>query len=110
MCEEYYRDQMSRERYSEKNHAKEQKAYDDFREKCREQGAEFDSDNDSLPDVSSASDFYEDTDFEEEVNKIAYAKYNAHRKTLKAAKEATMLSRADSSGSMSATPGKYDLC
>ncbi len=101
-AEKWCRDRLAKERQADKNLAKEHRVNNANKKKAKVANPEWDSDNDSLPDVSSASEFTDDTDFEEDYTKLARRKYNDWKKTQR---EAEKKDKAGSSKS-----GKYELC
>ena len=105
-AERYYRDRMVREGQTDKNLKKENKANAANKKAAKIQNPDFDSDNDSLPDVSEASAFTEESDFEDRVVAYAYKRYHEWHGTnpKKTGK------KQQSEGSVSVSSGTYELC
>ena len=108
-AETYYHDRLAKERQSDKNLKKEHKVNLANKKIALAANSDFDSDNDSLPDVSSASEFTEDTDFEEEVSSLASRKFNEWQKTT-AQHKVKATKKTQSGGSVSTSSGKYVIC
>jgi hypothetical protein len=101
-AEKYCKDRLGKERQTDKNLRKEHKINAANKKLAKTANPQWDSDNDSLPDVSSASEFTEDTDFEDAYTELARRKYNDWKKTQRKAE------KKDKPGSSKS--GKYELC
>ena len=104
-AENFYYARMARERQTDKNLKKEHKVNAKNKKLAKEQKPDWDSDNDELPEVSDASDFTEDTDFEDEYKALAFRKYHKWKMIQKNA-----LRAQNPGGSVSSSQGKYELC
>lgn len=105
-AERYYRERMVREGQTDKNNKKENKVNAANKKTAKQNNPDWDSDDDSLPDVSDASAFTEDSDFEDRVVKYAHKRYHEwHGTTPKKAGK-----KQQSEGYVSASSGIYELC
>ena len=107
-AEKYFRERMVRDGQKDKNLRKESKVNAANKRQAKIQDPNFDSDNDSLPDVSSASEFTEDTEFEDEVVAYAFRRYHEWHGTYDKKDKATK--KQQSEGSVSGSSGTYELC
>ena len=105
---EYYRARILREKQQEKNTKKEEEANANFIRAAKEKDPDFNEDDDSLPDVSDASDLVVDTELEDEISTYAFKKYHKWKKDKEKFLSQTP-KRSQSAGSVPGSAGKYEI-
>ena len=107
-AESYYRARLAKERQTDKNLTKEHKMNAINKKDLKEKFPDFNSDVDSMPEVSSASEFTEDSDFDEEVSELAARKFKEWQKTTTLIK--AKATKTPPHATVSTSSGKYELC
>ena len=108
-AKKYYRERLLKEKQKDKNLNKEHKRNTANKKIANAQNPDFDSDMDSLPDVSSASEVTEDSDFEEEVMATASKKFKEWHKTLSNS-QPKATKKTPPQATFATPSGKYELC
>jgi hypothetical protein len=108
-AEKYYRARLLKEKQNDKNLNKEHRMNTANKKIAKAQNPDFDSDMDSLPDVSSASEVTEDSDFEEEVMATASKKFKEWHKTL-ANSQPKATKKTPPQATFATPSGNYELC
>jgi hypothetical protein len=108
-AQKYYRARLLKEKQNDKNLNKEHRMNTANKKIAKAQNPDFDSDMDSLPDVSSASEVTEDSDFEEEVMATASKKFKEWHKT-QANSQPKATKKTPPQATFATPSGKYELC